>query len=1263
MKIKQLTHLLWLLAILMFAPSVAAEVRVNLTPRPAYQTDGTGSYTLPQGMTVSASGLDAKMEGEVDRFISVLNAATDLGAVRTTAGGNLQVSTSSLSELGDEGYSLEITTGGISVSARTATGLYYAFQSIRKMLPANVLAGVKKGGAYTLPVVSIKDMPRYGYRGFMLDVSRHFFDVKEIKKMLDLMSFYKLNRFHFHLTDDQGWRMPVDKYPLLTTVGATAPNSRFTDMYAKTQYWINRQYGPYSYTKDELREIVAYAAERHIEIIPEVEFPGHMAAAMAAYPEFSCNPQGSHGVWSSGGISTDVLNVGNPAAVQFAKDILDEVIEIFPSEQIHIGGDECPQNAWESNAQCQALYQQLGLTNYRQLQSHFTNQLSNYVATKGRKLIVWNESITATGSDVEKVKANGTTVMCWSPALAAAQAAQAANIDHIYTSYVPFYINRKYSDAGIPGAGNGDSDPNVVYAHETPNHSLCKGIQATFWCEHVSDNDYLEFLALPRLMVMGEIAWTPSNRKNYADFQTRFTADKELLDLCNYKYNDHYMVGQTGGGSGNDVVIPEKGKYYRLTTLASDERKDRCIQLVTAGSSLIGTGNAQENRLWTAAQAAAGSAEYDAQFWTFVENPDNPGTYAMVNKAAPAGSVKGTPTAVATSGRWDYDPSQRHYVFTLSNSQSGGDATVFTLTTAACNGQFMNASKSGQALAVNVYNNPVDGNGGLWRFTAEDGGAAPALPDFTPLQEGKTYAFFSYNSEFKPETTIVDPVGGTTLGHATTPWAANAWTVASAAKGEGVQLVTLRNHTTGRFIGAHASAATGTVGYPVSLAESGAQLTLSPVEDGRSDLAKLAIGANTLWPVDSTSSTLPGIMTCGTSDSAYPVISIRQGSAWTIKEVKVYRFTCVDENGQSLGDFSRAIPADQEISTPESYAPAITNHRVSGVEAIDGGYRVSYTRTACTFTYECRDEMGGLVARISETVAKGSEYAIHLPEIEFYTLESSSHKAGSTQIATTDGTITAVYTTNALNGVVRRGEAVTELHDGKTYLIQDAFAGRDGFRFVNPEDMKVYANSSEVGGTPYMTWILRASGSGYKVQNIATDLYVPALPSGNNNPVSANGDNFTFSYSGGQWTILGSNGMYWNGNAGAKSLAGWNGPHPYQIFEYWVQPYFIVNVTCTDNTGATLKTTKHWVKAGDSFNLQIPTIANLFLDKVTGHEGIDRVTGHKNIEIRYSDTNTGVEEIQGDESAAGIYDLLGRKLERVSTPGLYIINGQKVLVK
>ena len=527
---------------------------VNLTPAPMSMTVAAeGSFTLPASVTVSVKGLDKAMKAEVAKFVSTLAYSTGL-KVRTTGKAKATVTVAKNPAVAAEGYTLNVTADGVSIGASTPAGLFYAFQTVKKLLGPNVVLGKagEAGAAYSLPLVAVADEPRFGYRGFMLDVSRHFFTVDEVKRMIDMMSYYKLNKFHFHLTDDQGWRVQIDKYPLLTSVGATAPKVRLTDMHSKTQTWVNEPYGPYFYTKDELRDIINYAAERHIEVIPEIDMPGHFVAALCAYPEFSTDPSAKREVWSDGGISSDVLNVADPAAVQFAKDILAEVLDIFPSKYIHIGGDECPTSAWESNTACQELVKNENMSSYRQLQSRFTREMADFIKSNGRELLVWNEALTADGSDRDLIRDIDPTIMCWVGADKAVAEATGLGLNAIYTPWGPYYINRVQGANEPPGAGYGVDDvkrtyTTVPFSTAVPgSDNLLQGVQGTFWTEHVSDPEYLEYLALPRLLAIAEAGWTPADRKNWADFQRRITADAELFDLGGYAYTRFFMLPPAG---------------------------------------------------------------------------------------------------------------------------------------------------------------------------------------------------------------------------------------------------------------------------------------------------------------------------------------------------------------------------------------------------------------------------------------------------------------------------------------------------------------------------------------------------------------------------------------------------------------------------------------------------------------------------------------------------------------------------------------------
>lgn len=533
-----------------------AEQFVNLTPAPANMNVGTGVFRIPAGMKITAQGLTPEMQSEVTKFISDFNKSTGLGIGE---GKNGRMTVRLNKEIAAEGYNLEVTAKGIVLEASSPAGLFYGLQTIKKILPANVMAGTNypRQKSYELPVVSIQDRPAYGYRGFMLDVSRHFFTADEIKRMLDVMSYYKLNRFHWHLTDDQGWRLPMDKYPLLTTVGATAPDVVITDYRAKKQYKAGKPYGPYSYTKEEIKDIVDYAKKLHIEVVPEVDMPGHFVAAMVAYPELSCDPKADRKVWDHGGVSRDVLNVANPAAVKLGEDVIDQLAELFPYPYIHIGGDECPTVAWENNADCRALMEKEGMKNPRQLQNRFIKQMADRAAKHGKKLYVWNEALTEEGADSAMLKNIDATVFCWVGVPQAVKKATSNGLGAIFTPIGPYYINRRQSRDAAPGAGPGNDDvkrtyTTVPFTTAVGSKDNCLGVQGTFWTEHVSDPDYMEYLALPRLIAIAEAGWTPQEKKDFADFQKRMTADAQLLDLGGYKYTRLYMLQPVGSSTGPD---------------------------------------------------------------------------------------------------------------------------------------------------------------------------------------------------------------------------------------------------------------------------------------------------------------------------------------------------------------------------------------------------------------------------------------------------------------------------------------------------------------------------------------------------------------------------------------------------------------------------------------------------------------------------------------------------------------------------------------
>ena len=527
-----------LVSLFLLAGAAVAQTFINLTPRPKSISVKAGQQlTLPSKFSISHSGLAEEEVNEVKRFADLYAAVTgaEVSVVADDADALFQVSKlDATSKLKDSGYTLAVTSDKVNIQAKSATGFFYAFQSVKKLLPANVMAGKKDPLAtehaiptYTIPLVTISDEPRFDYRGFMLDVSRHFFTVDEVKRMLDVMSYYKMNAFHWHLTDDQGWRVEIKKYPKLTTVGSIAPNSLFTDLYEAKQYWINKPYGPYFYTQDEIRDVVAYAKERHITIVPEIDMPGHSSAAMASYPEYSCNPSGGHQVWSKGGISYDVINVANPAAVQFAKDVLSEIMDLFPGERIHIGGDEAPRTRWEKCPKCQARIRTEKLkadknhTADDRLQSYCMTRIEKLLNSKGRQIIGWDEIL-------EGDVAPNATVMSWRGSAGGIKAAQLGHDvimtpnDYCYFDYYQSEDTRHepFAIGGfVPLEKVYSLNPTASLTEEQAKHIL--GTQANLWTEYIPTSEQVEYMVLPRMAALAEVQWTQLEKKDYTNFTTR----------------------------------------------------------------------------------------------------------------------------------------------------------------------------------------------------------------------------------------------------------------------------------------------------------------------------------------------------------------------------------------------------------------------------------------------------------------------------------------------------------------------------------------------------------------------------------------------------------------------------------------------------------------------------------------------------------------------------------------------------------------------
>ncbi len=417
-----------------------------------------------------------------------------------------------------DGYSLKIEPAKILITAKTGTGLFYGIQSFWQLLPIKCV-----GNCFSLPCLSITDYPRFNWRGMHLDVGRHLFPIEFIKKYIDILSFYKINKFHWHLTEDQGWRIEIKKYPKLTQVGA----------WRKETMKDGKPYGGF-YTQEQIKEVVAYASARYITVVPEIELPGHSQAAIAAYPEYSCTG-GPFDVGTVWGVIKDVYCAGNNKTFDFLQDVFDEVLALFPSEYIHIGGDECPKDRWKECPKCQLRIMEEGLKDEHELQSYFIQRIEKYLNNKGRKIIGWDEIL-------EGGLAPNAAVMSWrgiDGGIAAAKAKHFAVMSpgtHCYFDHYQGLTNE-------PKAIGGYTSLEKIYSYEPIPAALNEeeakyilGAQANMWTEYMPTSDYVEYMLLPRLLALSEVVWSPSASKDYKDFTSKIEKHYQLLENKGYNF-------------------------------------------------------------------------------------------------------------------------------------------------------------------------------------------------------------------------------------------------------------------------------------------------------------------------------------------------------------------------------------------------------------------------------------------------------------------------------------------------------------------------------------------------------------------------------------------------------------------------------------------------------------------------------------------------------------------------------------------------------
>lgn len=538
MCVMNLKPLILLLAMVLAAcsPSKKPEMNIpSIIPKPSSIRQSSGNIAIGKQVDIITKSVEAKQVAALlqdflhSKGIEGQLSETDQSAnsIRLSVEGNGN----------PEGYSLTVDEGGIVIKASSGAGLFYGMQTFMQLFPVDDKENT------TVPFLNIEDAPRFPYRGLHLDVGRHMFPVAFIKKYIDLLAHHKLNRFHWHLTEDQGWRIEIKKYPKLQEVGAyrkeTAVGHAGTADRAKPMQFDGQRYGGY-YTQEEIKDVVKYAADRYVTVIPEIELPGHALAALAAYPGLGCTG-GPYEVATKWGVFDDVYCAGKEETFHFLQDVIDEVVELFPGKYIHIGGDECPKAKWEQCPYCQKRMRDEKLKDVHALQSYFIQRMEKYINSKGRQIIGWDEIL-------EGGLAPNATVMSWRGEEGGIAAAS-QNHDVIMTPgkwvYLDYYQDTSKTE---PLAIGGYLPVSKVYSYEpippqlTPEQAQhILGVQSNVWTEYMKTSDYVEYMVYPRACALAEVAWSSRENRDYGDFVKRFAVHAKRLDDWHVNYARHIL--------------------------------------------------------------------------------------------------------------------------------------------------------------------------------------------------------------------------------------------------------------------------------------------------------------------------------------------------------------------------------------------------------------------------------------------------------------------------------------------------------------------------------------------------------------------------------------------------------------------------------------------------------------------------------------------------------------------------------------------------
>ena len=507
---------------------------VDIVPEPSDVRVGEGVFSLTRRTEIRLSDGDSALVRTAELFGGL--AGKSLGRPLAVVRGGGQESGTICVALGDlpaETYVLSVRSDRIDLTGGSPAGVFYGFQTLRQMLPESALRG-EKARAIDLPVVEIRDEPRIGYRALLLDVGRHFFGPEEVKSVIDLMAMHKLNRLQWHLTEDQGWRIEIRKYPELTRRGAWRDRSDLRPAEDGRPEKDPQPYGGY-YTRQQVREIVRYAADRFIEIVPEIEMPGHAMAALASYPWLGCLGEG-YEVPSLWGVKEDVYCAGKDSTFVFLEDVLTEVTDLFPYELVHIGGDECPKARWKECPRCQRRMRDEGLGSEEELQSYFVRRIERFLASRNRQMVGWDE--------IRQGGLSETAIVLSRKREQGLRSALENGNDVIMTPYLNCYFDYyQGSRETEPLAFGGflplrtayDLDPFEGLNAEQSRRIL--GVQCNLWTEFVATLDHAEYMLLPRLAAFAERAWT-GGEGNYPDFLRRLESLSRLYDAQGYEYRD-----------------------------------------------------------------------------------------------------------------------------------------------------------------------------------------------------------------------------------------------------------------------------------------------------------------------------------------------------------------------------------------------------------------------------------------------------------------------------------------------------------------------------------------------------------------------------------------------------------------------------------------------------------------------------------------------------------------------------------------------------